>query len=255
VRWSGQVSACSKNLKVAGFIPELQRAPTQVDAPLEVTKRPSPALTVATLVQAGKWGRAPNVDLLRRRRAMPEQDHQHQAPCRDIIVIGASAGGLEVLERLLTDLTDTLPAAIFVVLHMGTASHLAEILDRTSALPVVRTRSGQRIERGRVHVAAPGVHLLLHDGHILLRRGPRENLARPAVDPLFRSAACTFGSRVIGVVLSGCLDDGTAGLRAIKRCGGIAVVQEPSNAAYPDMPLSSLQHAEIDYVAPARSAE
>jgi two-component system, chemotaxis family, protein-glutamate methylesterase/glutaminase len=184
---------------------------------------------------------------------MSEQDHRHRAPCRDIIVIGASAGGLEVLERLLADLPDTLPAAIFVVLHMGTASHLTEILDRTSALPVVQTRTGQRIERGRVYVAVSGVHLLLHDGHILLRRGPRENLARPAVDPLFRSAACTFGSRVIGVVLSGRLNDGTAGLCAIKRCGGIAVVQKPSDAAYPDMPLSALQHAEIDHVAPAHA--
>lgn len=170
---------------------------------------------------------------------------------RDIIVIGASAGGLQVLQRLLADLPRDLAASVFIVLHVGAASHLAAVLGRVSALPVLRASSGERIERGHVYVGVPGVHLLLHDAHLLLRRGPRENLARPAIDPLFRSAACTFGARVIGVVLSGALNDGAAGLRAIKRCGGIAVVQDPSDAAVADMPLSAMRYAEIDHVAPA----
>lgn len=176
-----------------------------------------------------------------------------QARFRDIIVIGASAGGLRALEQLLADLPSNLTASIFIVLHVGAVSHLSEIFYRMAALPVLQARSGDEIEAGRIYVAVPGLHLLLHDHHILLRRGPRENLARPAVDPLFRSAACTFGARVIGVVLSGGLNDGTAGLRAIKRCGGIAVVQEPGDAAFPDMPLSALQNVEIDHVAPARA--
>jgi two-component system, chemotaxis family, protein-glutamate methylesterase/glutaminase len=128
---------------------------------------------------------------------------------------------------------------------------LVEILDRAAAMPVFRARSGLSIEPGRIYVAVPGVHLLLHDQHILLRRGPRGNLSRPAIDPLFRSAACTFGARVIGVVLSGALNDGTAGLLAIKRCGGIAVAEHPEDAAVPEMPLSALTHVDIDHVAPA----
>lgn len=170
---------------------------------------------------------------------------------RDIVVIGASAGGLQPLQRLVGDLPPDLPAAVFVVMHLGASSHLAAILDRPASLPVAQARSGQKIEPGHVYVAVPGLHLLLHDHHILLRRGPRENLARPAIDPLFRSAACTFGGRVIGVVLSGALNDGTAGLLAIKRCGGLALVQDPGDAAVPDMPLSVLRHVDVDETAPA----
>jgi two-component system, chemotaxis family, protein-glutamate methylesterase/glutaminase len=172
--------------------------------------------------------------------------HNH----RDVIVIGASAGGIEALQVLLGDLPPDLRAAIFIVMHLGATSHLAQILDRATSLPVVQARSGEPIVFGQVCVAVPGVHLLLHDNHLLLRRGPRENLARPAIDPLFRSAACSFGSRVIGVVLSGGLNDGTAGLRAIKHCGGLSIVQDPSDAAVPQMPLSALRYADIDYVTP-----
>ncbi len=105
---------------------------------------------------------------------------------------------------------------------------------------------------GHVYIAQPGRHLLLHDGHILLRRGPRENLSRPAIDQLFRSAAASFGGRVIGVVLSGALSDGTAGLLAIKRCGGLAVVQDPADAAVSAMPQSALLNVDVDHVAPIR---
>ena len=169
----------------------------------------------------------------------------------DIIVIGGSAGGLDALRPILRDLPADLPAAVFVVLHVGSISYLPSILDREGPLPVVAARSGEPIERGKVYVAVPGVHLLLHDNHLLMRRGPRENLSRPAVDPLFRSAAATFGSRVIGVVLSGGLSDGTAGLHAIKRCGGRAVAQEAEDAIVPSMTRNALLHVELDYVAAA----
>jgi two-component system, chemotaxis family, protein-glutamate methylesterase/glutaminase len=180
------------------------------------------------------------------------QDGSERTPVqnRDIVVVGASAGGVDALTQLVRSLTEDLPAAIFVVLHVGASSRIAEILERAGSMPVSQATSGEAVAPGRVRVAPPGSHLLLHEGHVLLRRGPRENLARPAIDPLFRSAACTYGGRVIGAVLTGSLNDGTAGLRAIKRCGGIAVVQDPEEAAVPDMPRSALQHVAIDFTVP-----
>lgn len=171
---------------------------------------------------------------------------------RDIVVIGASAGGLKPLEGILAGLPEDFPGAVFVVLHIGATSHLAEVLGRASRLKVVPAESGAPIVFGQVHVAVPGRHMLLHDSHLLLRRGPRENLARPAIDPLFRSAVCTFGARTIGVILSGALNDGSAGLRAVKLCGGIAIVQHPSDARVPDMPRSAVRHVEVDRLLPAR---
>src|SRR6185312_13861994 len=155
---------------------------------------------------------------------------------------------LDALRILLGDLPPDLPASVFVVLHVGATSHLASILDKVSTLPVTPAESGAFIERARVYVATPGKHLLLHDDHILLRRGPRENHSRPAIDALFRSAAASCGSRVIGVLLSGSLSDGTAGLRAIKRCGGVAIVQKPEEALVPSMPRSAQRHVDIDHV-------
>ncbi|HEY4163710.1 MAG TPA: chemotaxis protein CheB [Dongiaceae bacterium] len=172
------------------------------------------------------------------------------SPGHDVIVIGASSGGVDALRRLVQDLPADIPASIFAVVHIGVQSHLAEILDAISELPVEQGRAGARIERGKFTVAGPGAHLMLHDGHMLVCRGPRENMARPAIDPLFRSAAASFGGRVIGVVLTGSLNDGTAGLRAIKRCGGLAVVQDPADASVSEMPESALRHVEIDQVAP-----
>src|SRR5215213_8458077 len=167
---------------------------------------------------------------------------------RDIIVIGGLSGGLDALRTVVRNLEPGLPATVLVVLHVGAKSHLEAILAQSGPLPVVSAVSGGLIEHGKIHVAVPGSHLLLHDSHMLLRRGPRENLARPAIDPLFRSAAASFGSRVIGVVLSGALADGTAGLRAIKRCGGLAIVQDPADALVPSMPQSALRHVELDHV-------
>jgi two-component system, chemotaxis family, protein-glutamate methylesterase/glutaminase len=170
---------------------------------------------------------------------------------RDIVVIGASAGGLEALIQLFRDLPADLPAAVFVVLHIGpAATSLASILDRAGPLRVKEAENGDRIEASRAYVAAPDRHLLMYDGHLLLRRGPHENMSPPAVDPLFRSAACNFGARVIGVVLSGALNDGTAGLHAVKRCGGLAIIQDPANAAAPGMVESALQHVKIDHIVP-----
>jgi two-component system, chemotaxis family, protein-glutamate methylesterase/glutaminase len=172
-----------------------------------------------------------------------------RAVTHDIIVIGTSAGGLTVLQRLAGALPASLPASVFVIQHIGAMTRLPEILSASGAMPAVLAETGETIRRGRIYVAPPGLHLLLHENHILLRRGPRENMARPAIDPLFRSAAITHGSRVVGVLLSGNLNDGTAGLRAIKRCGGVAIVQDPDEAAYPDMPRNALRHVEVDHVA------
>jgi two-component system chemotaxis response regulator CheB len=135
-------------------------------------------------------------------------------------------------------------------MHMGIRSHLAELLGKKTALPVLPAENGALLREGTITVARPGKHLLIHDAHTLLRRGPRENMARPAIDPLFRTAAASRGGRVIGVVLSGNLNDGTSGLRAIKRCGGLAVVQDPDDAAVSSMPKSALRHVDVDYVVP-----
>jgi two-component system, chemotaxis family, protein-glutamate methylesterase/glutaminase len=170
----------------------------------------------------------------------------------DIIAVGASSGGLDALRALVQGLPKDLPASIFIVMHVGIRSHLSEILQKLSTLPVVSAESGERFRPGNIYVARPGKHLLIHNGHILLRRGPRENMARPAVDPLFRTAAATCGGRVIGVVLSGALNDGTAGLMAVKRCGGLAVVQDPADASVPCMPQSALRRVPIDHVARAQ---
>jgi two-component system chemotaxis response regulator CheB len=170
---------------------------------------------------------------------------------RDIVVIGGSAGALAALKALLPDLPGDLSAAVFVVVHIGATTHsvLPEILSRAGPLPAQAARDGARFERGRIYVAPPDRHLLLDRGRIALRRGPRENLARPAIDPLFRSAAVEFGSRVIGVLLSGMLCDGASGLRAIKRCGGIAVVQ--ADAPYTEMPRHALDVTDVDHRVPA----
>jgi two-component system chemotaxis response regulator CheB len=172
---------------------------------------------------------------------------------KDIFVIGASAGGIEALRTVVAGLPRDLPATIFVVQHSApdAPSVLPQILDKAGELPARHPRDGERFERGHVYVAPPDHHLLLAPGDLLrVTRGPKENRFRPAVDPLFRSAARSYGARVVGVVLTGGLDDGTAGLLAVKQRGGTAVVQDPYDALVPSMPLSAVTHVRVDYVVP-----
>jgi two-component system, chemotaxis family, protein-glutamate methylesterase/glutaminase len=172
---------------------------------------------------------------------------------RDIIVVGGSAGSSAVLAQLISDLPADLPAAVFVTTHVPVQSsaYLVDVLARNAALPIVQAVDGQPIEPGRVYVATPDCHLLLIGGAIRMGMGPRENMARPAIDPMFRSAALSYGPRVIGVVLTGKLNDGASGLHAIKARGGLAVVQHPVDAQESEMPLSALQAADADHVASA----
>lgn len=171
---------------------------------------------------------------------------------RDIVVIGASAGGVEAVAALVEALPRDLAAAVFVVVHFPphTTSVLPRIITRRGGMTAVHPEDGAPIELGRVYVAPPDRHLIVEQGYVRLVRGPRENAARPAVDPLFRSAARAYGARVIGVILTGNLDDGTAGLMAVQSAGGLAVVQDPDDAMYPGMPSSALRHVQADHVVP-----
>jgi two-component system, chemotaxis family, protein-glutamate methylesterase/glutaminase len=169
---------------------------------------------------------------------------------RDIIVIGASTGGIDALCSLVRALPANLPASVFVVMHVGGASALGTILDRCGTLRVVEAHDREKIKRGCVYVAPSDRHLMLNNGQLSLSHGPRENRHRPAVDPLFRSAARTYRQRVIGVILTGALDDGSAGLFAVKNRGGIAIVQDPLDAFEAGMPRSALRSVEVDYCVP-----
>jgi two-component system chemotaxis response regulator CheB len=171
---------------------------------------------------------------------------------RDIVVIGASAGGVEAVASLVEALPRDLAAAVFVVVHFPphTTSVLPRIITRRGGMTAMHPEDGTPIELGCVYVAPPDRHLLVEQGHVRLVRGPRENGARPAVDPLFRSAARAYGARVIGVILTGNLDDGTAGLMAVRSAGGLTIVQDPDDALYAGMPSSALRHVQADHVAP-----
>jgi len=172
---------------------------------------------------------------------------------RDIVVVGASAGGVEALRRFLGRLPADFPGAVFVVLHIPAESPsvLPTLLTRLGGMPAAHAVDGEPLRQGRIYVAPPDHHLTLSDGHVAVTRGPRENGVRPAVDPLFRTAARLYRDRVIGVVLSGTLDDGAAGLHAIKLTGGVAIVQDPEDALFAGMPLSSLEIVEVDFQLPA----
>lgn len=167
----------------------------------------------------------------------------------DIVVIGGSAGAVEALRRFCADLPADFPAAIFIVIHISPTSRsvMPELLSRAGHLPARHPKDNETISPGVIYVAPPDMHMLLRPGHVILRRGPHENRTRPSIDPLFRSAAVTYRSRVIGVVLSGLLDDGSAGLVAIKACGGICVVQQPEDALWPEMPRNALAHDHVDH--------
>jgi two-component system chemotaxis response regulator CheB len=169
----------------------------------------------------------------------------------DIVVIGGSAGSFDVIKGVMKSLPVDLPASLLIVAHIDPSVSLMNILGDSSSLPIKTATTGESLQRGQVYLAVQDAHLILHGHHLLVRRGPHENFARPAIDPLFRSAACAFGGRVIGVLLSGGLNDGAAGLAAIKRCGGLAVIQDPTDAQVPSMPESALRAVKVDYCVPA----
>ncbi|QAT82222.1 CheB methylesterase [Corallococcus coralloides] len=170
----------------------------------------------------------------------------------DIIVIGASMGGVEALTALARQLPRDLAACVLLVLHVPAQhrSYLPEILSRSGPLPAHHPKDGEPLSQGRIYVAPNDRHLLVESDRVRVLKGPKENGHRPAVDPLFRSAASTYGSRVVGVVLTGALDCGTSGLMAVKREGGLAVVQDPRDALCPDMPRSALELVAVDHCVP-----
>lgn len=173
-------------------------------------------------------------------------------PKKDIIVIGTSAGGIEACRTILGNLPSDFAASVFIVQHTGADSPgvLDLILRRASNLPTVTPHDGEQIRPGHIYVARPDYHMLIEPSRICLSRGPKENRFRPAVDPLFRSAAQVYGPRVVGVVLTGGLDDGSAGLWAIKQLSGTAVVQNPDDALDRSMPASALRYVDVDYIQP-----
>jgi two-component system, chemotaxis family, protein-glutamate methylesterase/glutaminase len=171
---------------------------------------------------------------------------------RDIIVVGGSAGAIESLSKLVSQLPAQLDAAIFVVIHtypLGD-SLLPAILTRRGSLRAAVATDGEPIVCDRIYVAPPDCHLTVERGRVRLSRGPKEGGHRPAIDPLFRSAASAYQQRVIGIILSGTLDDGSSGLRCIRRQGGTAIVQEPKEAMFPQMPENAIWSARPQHVAP-----
>lgn len=169
-----------------------------------------------------------------------------------VIAIGASAGGVEALLALAAALPADLPAAVCVVLHTApdARSHLATLLGRAGALPAAPAEDGAPLLAGRIYVAPPDRHLLVRPGRVEVNRGPRENRARPAVDPLFRSAARAYGPRLVAVILSGALDDGATGLLSVRARGGTIVVQDPAAAPFPGMPEAALRAVRPDHILP-----
>jgi two-component system chemotaxis response regulator CheB len=169
---------------------------------------------------------------------------------RDVVVVGASAGGVEALRTLVYGLSPTFPASVVIVLHLARSapSALPAILARATSLPVTTAIDGDQLRPGHVYVAPVDFHVLLLDGRLRLSRGPSENGHRPAIDPLFRSAALSFGPRTIGVILSGSRDDGAAGMAAIARQGGTTIVQDPEEALHSSMPLAAMEAARVDHI-------
>jgi two-component system chemotaxis response regulator CheB len=169
-----------------------------------------------------------------------------------VVVVGASAGGIDALRVLTADMPIDFPAPIVIVLHMSPESPgiLHDILNRAGPLHASPARNGARLQPGRIYVSPPDVHLLIEPGQLRVTRGPKENRFRPAIDPLFRTAAQVYGPAAIGVILTGNLDDGTAGLWAIDKMGGTTVVQDPRDALYPAMPANAARHIDVDHCVP-----
>lgn len=171
----------------------------------------------------------------------------------NIIVIGTSAGGMEALCRLVEPLPADLPAAIFIVQHLSADSnihYLVKRLTKHTNLSCVAAEHNSHIENSAIYLAPPDHHLLIDKKHILVARGPRENQFRPSIDPLFRSAAAFHGAQTIGVILTGFMNDGLVGMNAIQRCGGFTVVQDPTDAEYPDLPRNILRHMPVTHTTP-----
>lgn len=171
---------------------------------------------------------------------------------RDIVVVGGSAGGVAALKMLASQLPPDFPAAVFVVLHVGAhhSTQLPDLLSKAGPLPAFVAKDGADIVPGRIHVAPADRHLIIERGHMHLSAGPKENRTRPSLNPLFRSAALAYGPRVIGVILTGYLDDGTLGLWEIKRRGGVAIVQDPNEAESNQMPKSAIDNVPVDHILP-----
>ena len=196
----------------------------------------------------------PRQDITVKARAqrLGKADHNTGLAGHDIIVVGASAGGSLALVQLAKQLPQDLHASVFVVYHMppDARGSLVQALQSATTIRTKIAEDLEEIKHGVVYVAPPDRHLLVKRGHIRVIRGPRKNRWRPAIDPLFVSAAVAYGSRVIGVVLTGMLNDGTAGLLAVKKCGGIAMIQDPLDAAHPEMPQSAWAKVDIDHRLP-----
>lgn len=170
-----------------------------------------------------------------------------------IVVAGASAGGLRAFSQLVGQLDDTMDAAFFIVLHLSknlVGDFFLQKLQQATSLPCHKAINGDPIQRGRIYVAGANEHLLVKKDRIVTGHGPEENRWRPSIDVLFRSAASAYSTRVIGIILTGLLDDGTSGMSAIKRSGGVCIVQDPAEAEYPDMPSNVIQHVDVDYAIP-----
>ncbi len=168
---------------------------------------------------------------------------------KNVIVIGASAGGHEVLKHIFSGLSNGIDAAIFIVCHIASDVFgiLPQVLSKLSTMPIANAVDNEPIVFNRVYVAPPDRHMIIERGCVRLIHGPKENRFRPAIDPLFRSAAYSYGPRVIGIILSGALNDGTAGLLAIKQFGGTSIVQDPQESETPGMPESALRSVKVDY--------
>ena len=204
----------------------------------------------AVFVGLGVNTREPSVDAARRRFALSRLASRG---CPVLLVLGTSAGGLEALDSLIGQLPTDLPASIFIVQHMASENTGGPLLNRLSrhrSFDCKVAEDGESFEPGRIYIAPPDNHLLIKKSTVLVTKGARENRCRPGIDPLFRSAAVSHTTHVIGIVLTGMLDDGSAGLIAIKKCGGITVVQDPKDAAYPGMPQSALDNLNVDYCVP-----
>jgi two-component system, chemotaxis family, protein-glutamate methylesterase/glutaminase len=178
--------------------------------------------------------------------------HKPQEGKRNIIVIGASAGGIGPLIELVNQMPAKFDAAVFVVQHVApfSPSHLPQILERSGKLPVMHAKDGEPIKMGRIYVAPPDFHLLIDEEKVVVKKGPKENRFRPSIDALFRSAAYTYGERVISIVLSGMLDDGTSGMWTVKRLGGVTMIQDPDDAICPSMPHHVMEYVDVDHKLP-----